>query len=203
MIKYVERILDSIEKKGVNTEKKSLRQIKDEIENLEISEQLIIELDSSLDKFRKDKKVFNEVLQLKMLLSELKEKSIIIDNLASFAYYLAILKVTTLNKEFKTTKRIISKFLNQKDIKLSVIISEINAFDSKINHLDLSFKNLHNAVHSNLEDKVEFDKTEHGQVKKLKAVVSKQKELAYNLGLMFCELMTVLIKDKEYRSFMT
>ncbi len=182
----------------------SIRQIKDKVEELPDSEKIIDQLSLSLKQHRNNRALFNEVISLNVLLSELKEKSIILENIVSFAYYLAVLKVTTISKDFRQTRSIISRFLNQKDTKLSFIISETFAFEDKINELEhkyCEFISLLSKEHA-LEDKLFSDtQVESENITKLKETASKQKIIIHNIGLTFSELAKQLLKNKEYKKY--
>ncbi len=140
-------------------------------------------------------------MNLKIILSELQEKSFLLENLGSLAYYLAVMKVTTISKDFATTRRILSKFLKNKETQMSRMISEVQSFDKKTIQLECDFKKLLTKVAKEhmLEDKLEADTDlEFNKLKKLREIGSQQKVLMYNIGITFSDLLKQLMKDKGF-----
>tara|TARA_Y100000034_G_C6883851_1_gene405501 strand:+ start:504 stop:995 length:492 start_codon:yes stop_codon:yes gene_type:complete len=110
---------------------KTVRELKDDAEFLEDSEKVIKGIINKVRTFN-SKKHFDYVMSLNVILSELIEKSIVLERITSFIYYLAVLKIAVLNKNFKETKKVLKQCISNKHIKLSYLIKEIVYFEKKV-----------------------------------------------------------------------
>lgn len=202
-MKYIERILNNIETESIPKTRMSIRDIKDSAENLNNPEKIINRLELSLSQHKENKELFNDFIKLQITLSELKEKSILMENISSFAYYLAVMKVTTISKDFKKTKHIISKFMKSKNTHLSALITHMHTFNSKINTFESQYKTFNTLLSKDhkLEDKLDISSDKNFKdIKQLKSISIKQKELMYNIGITFSDLMKQMMKDKEFKN---
>jgi len=96
----------------------SIRNLKNKIEEVENSEKII---DSIL-------KLSKNNLDLYFTLSELKEKSILLESLPSYIHYLSLLKISMLSEDKVASKQILVKL--SKVIRLSNIVKQVSSFDN-------------------------------------------------------------------------
>ncbi len=98
----------------------SIRNLKNKIEEVENSEKII---DSIL-------KLSKNNLDLYFTLSELKEKSILLESLPSYIHYLSLLKISMLSEDKVASKQILVKL--SKVIRLSNIVKQVSSFDNMV-----------------------------------------------------------------------
>ena len=193
--------------------KKSLNKLKEEIFNLLDVEDVVEEFRNSYTVKLKDnleilksvpgyekKRVNKALADLKFLTKEVEMKHLINSNLESLSSYLARLKVTILTKDAKVTKKLLSKFLNEKDLNLDYVEDEIYDFSVKLDDLEkayLRFIDLVNSIINSLEHRVLLNHEGVHKIDKLRGLVVKQKEMLFHVECMFKEICCDLSKVKE------
>ncbi len=178
-----------------------IRQVRDKVFDLENIEELMpsfytsIKSQISITKFKKlserEKKQTNNALaKLKFLYDGLILKQRISDNLEGLACYLGRLKVNTLTKDYRVTRKILYKFLQQDDMNLNFISADIDDFRKKLITLKRNYKILSKKFN-----------IKNNNIQQLSDLCRKQKQLHKNITKIFNSLKTELKKDKKCRSF--
>jgi hypothetical protein len=199
----------------IDKKKKSINCIRAEVYEIDVVEDILKEFNETytpnLSKLSEsfqyldisEKKRINSLLgDLKFLINEIKLKSIINDNLISLSCYLARLKVTLLTKDKDLGKKIVTKFLKQKDMNLNYMIDEINDFEKKLSLLEqvyLKFIDTINGIGNGLENKISLNHSGVHSIDKLRNITFKQKEILYHIGINFVDITKNMLHDKDYR----
>lgn len=182
----------------VSRKKKSINKVKEEVYEL-------LDIEETVDSFKQsytgklqehiaifkslediEKKRLNKLLaDLKFLTKEISIKHLINSNLEGLASYLARLKVTLLTKDVAVTKRILHKFVKQKDMNIDYISDEIDDFSLKLDQLEtvyMKFIDMVNSISRGLENKVHLNHDGVHRIDDLRKLVLKQRELLFNIS---------------------
>lgn len=146
-----------------------------------------------------DKKKINLSLKkLNKLLDLINQKQLINVNLIGLAYYLAELKVTFLTKDGQKAAKIIKTFVNKKHWNLVDLNVEIKMFSNFANDFQKEHEKFVDISNNSLNEK-EFLKLKindhYKLIKKLNEISILQKNLLYQIKLVFINLMSQMLKD--------
>lgn len=218
---YLTDLLSSVDtSSSVIFEEKSIsiRKIKDEAENLGKIKEILENFEKSQSKIfqqhtkehigfvkqlgREQRKVLNILfLNYKNKLTSLFEYHSINESIDILAYYLGLLKVTLLSKDYATSRRLINKFVAQDGINLSFLIDNVKEFEGQIKDFRLSYLTLISTIsgYLELEEKANIQFKNLTQLSQLN---KKQKQLLHSIGTEFTKVSKQLLEDKGYREFL-
>lgn len=203
----------------ISKKKKSIHKIKEEVYDIVDVEDLVLSFRQSYTAKLKDhmdmfkalenfelKRVNKLVADLKFLTKEISMKQLINSNLEGLAAYLARLKVTILTKDLKVIKRILNKFVKQKDLNLEYVSEEIRDFSVKLDNLEntyMKFIDMVNLISVGLENKVLLSHEGVHKIEDLRNVVVKQTELLYHISERFKDVCLELRKLRGCKKLMS
>ena len=202
-------IKELLEKKrdlNISKRRKSLHSIKDEIEEIpdikKIADKFESKCHSHVCSILKDDLVSKEMKkQIQELIlkaaqhhSELKEGTLITDNLSILAYYLPQLKINLIRRDDKTIGRLNKKYMKN-NTSISKTIKMIEKFGDGLQNLNSVYDNIFSIVNNDLplESSVKMNEIKHClYIDKLYDCHKTHKEMVYHIGKEFVDISNKL-----------
>lgn len=199
----------------------SIRDIKENIEQLEEVKKLLISFEKNQNKILQthtkehreflrnvddvDKKtIVRNISAIRRINSSLVMHDEITNKLELLAYNLGILKTTMLTKDYKTTRHIMKKLLTQEDTSIKSVIGNTQKFKEDVGSLRTEYNrllsNAENAI-PNLESKTELS-SKNAALERLEGLHEKQKNILTMIAGEFAGVSKELLKSKEYKEFL-
>ena len=165
-------------------EQKTFEKIKGDLEGLFEYEPFFKGLDKSKFFDLPEKDVF---IDLRLLISEIKEKEEITDQLHSLAYNVGLLRAAVLTRDDSKISRINRNTSGNEYSGVLSIVEELDSLENKIKKLEVVHSNL---LKSNFSTEIKSALEEEFKVKqeKLKELHKKQKNILINLADMLLKL---------------
>ena len=171
-------------------ESKSLEETKKDLEELSEYDIVFEELEKSNFFAPKNSMHINNdtFMQLKLLISEIKEKQEIRERLSNLSYSINWLKVGTIIKDKNIVSKAIKNIMQHEHSSINTIISELNSLKNRIEELE----NLHSTLLDNnmlsLDIRILLRQDFESKLEKLKEVHNRQKSILLNLSSIFLKL---------------
>ncbi len=199
----------------------SIREIKENIEQLEEVKKLLVAFEKSQSKklqtHTKEHKEFlknvdeedkNTIVQnissIRRINSSLVMHDEITNKLELLAYNLGILKTTMLTKDYKTSKHIMKKLLTQEDTSIKHVIGHTQKFKEDVVSLRSEYNRLLGNAESaipDLESKTELS-SKNAALERLESLHEKQKNILTMIAGEFANVSKELLKSREYKEFL-
>ena len=199
----------------------SIREIKENIEQLEEVKKLLVSFEKSQSKILQthtkehkeflnniedeDKKtIVQNITSIRRINSSLVMHDEITNKLELLAYNLGILKTTMLTKDYKTSKHIMKKLLTQEDTSIKHVIGHTQKFKEDVVSLRSEYNrllgNAENAI-PNLESKAELS-SKNAALERLESLHEKQKNILTMIAGEFSNVSKELLKSREYKEYL-
>lgn len=144
------------------------------------------------------KKINCSIKRLDKLLGLINEKQLVNVNLIGLAHYLAELKVTFLTKDREKAEKIIKTFVNRRNWNLIDLSIEIKMLSNFIKDFHKEHDKFTDLLFDSLNEKDFLRlkiKEQNNIIKKLNETAILQKNLFYQIKIVFIDLMNKLLKD--------
>ena len=199
----------------------SIREIKENIEQLEEVKKLLVAFEKSQSKKlqthtkehkeflndvdEEDKKtIVQNITSIRRINSSLVMHDEITNKLELLAYNLGILKTTLLTRDFKTTRHVMKKLLTQDDTSIKNVIGHTQKFKEDVVSLRSEYNrllgNAENAL-PNLESKTELS-SKNAALERLETLHEKQKNILTMIAGEFSNVSKELLKNREYKDYL-
>ena len=210
---YLADLISSVPSSSIVSKEKSVRQLKQEAENLTKVRDILEEFEKSQSKIfhqhtsehiefvkqlgKEQRNVLNNLfLTYRKQVTSLFEYQHINDCVDILAYYLGLLKVSIFSKDYKTSRRLMKKFTDE--LKLSDLVDMVKEFQESIKYFKLSYLNVITTLSNYLKLEQKAD-LQFKNIKQLTDLNKKQKQILHQIGTEFTRVSKKLLKNKEYR----
>ncbi|MBL7055714.1 hypothetical protein ISS07_02255 [Candidatus Woesearchaeota archaeon] len=184
--------------KGSDFKEMNFEQIKNELEELYESEILFEELDKGSFFGDSSMHINNDFfMESRILISEIREKKEINEQLGSLCYHVNLLRAEMLRNDRKKATQIVSKIMKNKYHGINSIIDELDKLKKKINSLeDVHSKILQSGL--SIDIKAVIEQNFRKKQQDLDNLHKKQKNVLINLSNIFLKLTKEsFFKDKK------
>jgi len=169
-------------------ENKNFEEIKKDLEELYEYDVMFEDLEKSRLFKESSMHIKNdEFIQIRLLISEIKDKKEITEMLNSLGYNIGLLRASILRQDKQKMAQDINKIMKNNYYGINSIINELNSLKTKIDKLE----NLHTSLMNNdlsLDVKVIVEQDFRKKHKKLDEIYTKQKNILLNLSNVFLKL---------------
>lgn len=197
-----------------------LRQLKDQIENLEsverLSQKLKEEMPSAFIATHPSSRRFvknhqpnarraaeSSLLELHRALLEINEHQFFSDSLRAHAYYLSLLEAAQLTKDWKSARKIIKTLLHEPDLRHADLVMKLRQSTAALDRLGTSYNTLAQTMpKESLESALSKVESVPYYTRVIGSVVEEQKQILANLGKHFSSRVRSLVAEKECRDFL-
>ncbi|HLC65407.1 MAG TPA: hypothetical protein VJI46_04765 [Candidatus Nanoarchaeia archaeon] len=183
MKKSLDDCITEIKKSG-QAKKLDFPEIKKEIDELMETESQFRSFSPGL--FQEELRANADTLvRMRLLCSQLKERSEINEKLESLAYYLGQLRYSIFSKDNESLKRVLRKFLADKHTNIRSILADIQAFKRELEEIRGLFEKLSHEKSAPLDVWISHASYLESQMKLFSEIQERQKNIALNIGRLF------------------
>ncbi|MFC1768517.1 hypothetical protein ACFLZX_02015 [Nanoarchaeota archaeon] len=158
-------------------------EIKREIDDLLSKEAHIKDFEPKIFDDKAYKEQSDSLMELKFIISKLKEKTDINEKLESLSYYLGQLRYSLFSKDKKSLKKAVDKFLRDEHTNIRDLLSQIKEFKSEIKNMEATLKEMNQKVP--LDSWLSHANYIESQIKLLNRIQQRQNNIALNIGRLF------------------